>query len=105
MFSSKRYALLGLIGTCLVLMSMTMQMSCSLFVQTKTSVEWTMQWPDSQELPDGAEKDGDGQSDSLVTTFYYADFISALAQLPEQQYPLDAALPEDPLSLPFQPPV
>jgi hypothetical protein len=105
MFSGKRYPLLCLMGALLVFMSFTMQLGLGLFPQINQATEWSLQLPGDLELPDGAEKEGDDQSDSLVTTVYYADFISGLAQLPKQQYPLDTALPEDPLSLPFQPPV
>lgn len=105
MFNGKRYPLLCLMGTLLVFMSFTMQLGLGLFPQISQATEWSLQLPSDLELPDGAEKEGDDQSDSLVTTLDYADFISVLAQLPKQQYPLDTSLPEDPLSLPFQPPV
>lgn len=105
MFSGKRYPLLCLVGAFLVFTSFTMQLGLSLFPQISQATEWAMQLPGDLELPDGAEKEGDGQLDSLVTNFYDADFISSLAKSPKLQYPLDAALPEDPLSLPFQPPV
>ena len=105
MFSGKKYPLLCLMGAILVFMSYTMQLGLGLFPQISQATEWSLQLPSDLELPDGAEKEGDGQLDSLVTNFYDADFISSLAQSPKLQYPLDAALPEDLLSLPFQPPV
>ena len=105
MFSGKKYPLLCLMGSILVFMSYTMQLGLGLFPQINQATEWSLQLPSDLELPDGAEKEGDDQSDSLVATFYSADFLTRLTQLPKQQYPLDTALPEDPLSLPFQPPV
>jgi hypothetical protein len=105
MFNGRRYPLLCLIGAFLVLMSMTMQMGIAVFPQEQASIACMATMPDDQELPDGPEKDGDDQSDVFMTAIQHAEFVTAETQMPQHQYPFDTTLPEDPLSLPFQPPV
>jgi hypothetical protein len=107
MSKGTRRRLLGLFGTLMVLMSMAMQMSLFSFAQQDPSaaVDWTMQLPVNQELPAAPEKEGDDQPDTFIAALPQSEPGSAGTQLLHQPYPLNTDLPEDPLSLLFQPPV